>query len=369
MKLLEVSGSSSGCGEMIGESLRGEIVEFRGRLGDNLRDSGIDIDSVAVTNQCARWWNSAYETSPQAKLILAGIAKGSDQSVESIQVLNSFLDLMSLRASTVKNALLGCTTIGAVSSGEVVLAQNYDMERFYRDYAVSIDATIDGKRTAIFSFAGVLACAGLASEWGVAINFLHARDVSPIGRPHAAIVFEILMAETIVDALGGLTFGRRSCGAHFLVAYKEGLLFSFELTGERHAIRSLSSGTFAHTNHYLAEELRDLDLLLWSPTKESSRQSRGSSLFRLARAEQLLAETVGKSCHVMSSLEDSVAAVLKDTCGGPAGICENVCTGNDITDGATIATIVMSPLAGRFRVKDPSDGSEVFIDGLARGPL
>ena len=273
VRSLRYEGEIAGFGHAMGEELREDIHGLSAVLADNFAArTGLDPHAPEIIATYRSSWERAYGASETIEMVMAGIAEGGGIPLEEVEFINSFLELVSYRESTLRVWPGGCTTLGVADGNTVVVAQNYDMERFYSAFTVGIDATFPEFRLGLFSFAGVLGCVGQTTRgWCLGINFLHASDIVPTGFPHTSLVFEALTARDLGTALGTLTFGDRACGGHLLVGTREGLLFSLEISGRRHAVRYLTNGFVAHANDFLDPGLRDVDLLLWSTTTDSAR--------------------------------------------------------------------------------------------------
>jgi hypothetical protein len=354
LKVFTYSGELSEFGLAFGEEFREDIRQFIERLRENfVLRTGLSSESGEIVERIENWWQIAYKASPKTRTTMGGISEGAGVDLSQIQFINSFLDLISYRSELVRGSLLACTTLGTIHDGSVIVAQNFDMERFYRDFAVGMDLNFGSQRLAAFTYAGVLPSVGQRTDWCVGITFLHASDVSSVGRPHASIIFDILTAETLIQAVGLPTCGPRACGAHVLLGFREGILFSYELAGTVHEVTHRFAGSAAHTNHFVSPRLKNEDLLLWNSQEESSATRRGGSLFRLARAEQLLNRMDDRR-----SIHRQLEEILGDTCGGPWAIYACVDTGNPLMDATTIASIFMDLGSGEFRIIE--EGSPVF---------
>src|SRR5262245_42708514 len=102
MKTLCFAGPDDELGVAIGEEWREDIASFIEHLRSNLNlRAGLHVDEVEES--CRRSWSRAYEHSPGLQPLLEGIATGANVNVTEIEFVNSFMELISYRASIVRN--------------------------------------------------------------------------------------------------------------------------------------------------------------------------------------------------------------------------------------------------------------------------
>lgn len=343
-------GPTAGFGEAYGSFCNDRIGPFYRDLLENIRlKTGLDGQGEEVSRLVGANWATVEEVAPEVSDVIRDIAQGAGRPVAEIRLLNSFMDLISLRSNTVATSVLGCTTMSGMLPGNPVVAQNYDMERFYGRHIVALDVSLtDGPGFKAFSFVGVPGCAGVSrAGWAVGINYLHCADIAPGGMPHIATVFRALSAGTIGEAIGSVLHGRRACGHHYLFSDKSGVSISLEVSASQMAQQDVTGQWFVHTNHYLADRMAHLDELLYTPNTASAPARRGSSLVRRARARQLIAQNPPGD-------GDDLLAILSDTCNAPMGICTADTPGEDIWGAGTIASLVAFPASGKLRIEQRS---------------
>lgn len=350
LPIFRYRGPLSGFGEAYGDFCRPWLADFCVELLENFQaKTGRYGRSEAVRAFVAANWNRARQDAPDVGHVIDGIARGSRCPVADVEFVCSFMDLVSLRSNTVDRGVLGCTTLSGLLPDGPVLAQNYDMERFYAQYAVAVQADLtDRPGFKAFTFAGIPACAGVSSAgYAMGINFLHCDDIAPGAIPHSCTVLSALTAGSIGEAVGSVIFGERACGHHYLFVDISGVALSLEVTAREMAHRDVTGRWFAHTNHYLASGLERHDELLYAPDTKSAPARRGSSLVRRARARQLLAAS-GPTCV------DDLLLLLSDTCNSPMAICS---ASDDLRDrwaATTIASLVLRPTHGELRIEQRS---------------
>src|SRR5262249_46783578 len=120
------------------------------------------------------------------------------------------------------------------------------------------------------------------NEAGVAlnINYLSPLDVGQ-GRLHAVIVRQVLAGNPIADAITPTVTRPRAGGGHYLIADRDGTIVSIETTARRHHIFYPHGNAIGHTNHYLADELRDTEYI--RPPSIGSSVARYAALRRFFR--------------------------------------------------------------------------------------
>lgn len=356
------TGPLSRLGEEYGEFCRPWLSDFHADLLDNLRlRTGREGRSHEVRDFVQVNWDQLRREAPDVGQVIDGIARGAGRPSADIELICSFMDLVSLRSSTVERGVLGCTTLSGVLATGPVLAQNYDMERFYGRYAVAVHAQLtDRPGFKAFTFAGIPACVGVSDAgFAMGINFLHCDDIRPGGIPHIGSVIRALTADTIGEAIGRVAHGERACGHHYLFVDATGVALSLEMTGRRMAHRDVTGQWFVHTNHYLADRLARHDELLHTPSTDSAPARRGSSLVRRARAKQLLASQ-------RPTAVGDLLVLLSDTCNSPMGICSLSQNTEDLWAATTLASLVASPATGELRIeqRSPYTRSVVLIGSV-----
>src|SRR5438876_11204790 len=128
---------------------------------------------------------------------MRGIARGAGVTFERIFLLNSLLDINSLRYAGLA-ANFGCSTFAVVhgaDDGKTLIGQTYDMPAYIQDYLTLLRLRPQqGPRQLVFTFAGIVGAAG-PNEAGLALNInsLSPTDVG-VGRLHSIIVRQILAA-------------------------------------------------------------------------------------------------------------------------------------------------------------------------------
>jgi isopenicillin-N N-acyltransferase-like protein len=285
--VLDLAGTSAQVGAAHGESQRDRIRAYADRfLGWLLRSAAIPLTEASLWSRWAPQVAANEREAPELVEEMRGIARGAGVSFERIFLLNSLLDLSSFRYLDLAQPFAGCSSFAVVreaGSGKTLVGQTYDMPALHQDYVTLLRLKpARGPRQLVVTFAGIVGACGL-NEAGIAvnINYLSPRDVG-WGRLHSVVVRQILAAGHLADALVPPVLPPRAGGAHFLVGHRDGVVFSIETTAKRHWVFYPEGNAIAHTNHYLAAALKEIEFLRSG--------SIGSSLARYAALRRFLQE-------------------------------------------------------------------------------
>ncbi len=160
-------------------------------------------------------------------------------------------------------AFAGCTTFAVArekGTGRTLVGQTYDMPEFHRNYLTVLRLKpSQGPRQLVFTFAGIVGAAGLNEAGiGLNINYLSPTDAGP-GKLHSVLVRQALAGTQLADALTPVLSPPRAGGAHYLAADRDGSVVSVETTGRRHQVFYPDGNAIGHTNHYLADWLKEVE--------------------------------------------------------------------------------------------------------------
>jgi isopenicillin-N N-acyltransferase-like protein len=264
--VLDLAGTPAQLGAAHGESQRPRIREYVDRfLGWMVQGATVARSEEALW---ARWAPQVAINQREAPALVEemhGIARGAAVPFERIFLLNSLLDLNSLRYLDMAHNFGGCSTFAVVAeagTGRTLVGQTYDMPRLHQDYLTLLRLRpAQGPRQLVFTFAGIVGAAGL-NEAGIAvnINYLSPRDVG-LGRLHSVIVRQVLAGAQLADALTPPVLPPRAGGGHYLVADPDGNVVSVETTAQRFWTFYPEGNAIGHTNHYLAGWLKEVEYL------------------------------------------------------------------------------------------------------------
>lgn len=287
MPVLDLTGTPSQIGAAHGEALRPQIRQYCDDfIGFVLNQSVLALTEETLWSKWAPQVGVNQREAPALIEEMQGIARGAGVPFERIFLLNSLLDLNCMRYFDMADAFAGCTTFAVVKeagTGRFLIGQTYDMPELHQPYTAVLRLKPNqGPRQLVFTFAGIVGCAGL-NEHGLAlnINYLSAKDCT-LGRLHSVTVRQVLATTALADALTMPVVPPRAGGAHYLIGDETGNLVSIETTALRHDLFYPEGNAIGHTNHYLSPWLKEVEYI--------RRGSIGSSLARYTALRRYLKE-------------------------------------------------------------------------------
>lgn len=291
---------------------------------------------------------------------MEGIAEGAGLTAEAVGALNARTEIL----ARVRGAQRGeCSVLVALEAeGGPLGAQTWDWhEELAATWLVWGFATDAGMRVQTLTEAGMLAKIGVNSAGlAVLLNVLHHEDDAsvPLGVPIHVLLRRLLAdSETIFDALRILAGAPVSASSAVTLISVEGGEES-ALTAELRPgaapgyVLPEESGLLVHTNHFLSPAAVPGDL---EPTIGPD------SFFRL----ELLRRRAARLRGARPGAEELLAP-FHSHLGGGGAICCHPEPGADLGERyATLATVLVDPLAGRLRVteggpcQDPKEALDV----------
>jgi isopenicillin-N N-acyltransferase-like protein len=288
IQVLDVEGTPAQMGEAHGEALRDVIRAHAERHQEWLLAAvamRLDEDGLRALWTPRLVANEA--TAPQLVEEMRGIARGSGVPFEKVFLLNSLLDVGSLRHPGCVTGMMGCTSFSLpeeTGTGMTIIGQTYDLDYFRQEYDLVLRLNPrGGPQQVVFTLAGMVGCAGLNEAGvGVVINYLSASDGQP-GKLHAVIVRQALSSTNLADAVTAPIVGPRAGGSHYLCADDSGNVVGVETTATRHSLFFADGRPYGHTNHYLSDPLKPMEVI--------RKASIGSSVARYAALRRYLQRT------------------------------------------------------------------------------
>ncbi len=262
--VLDLSGTSAQIGAAHGEAQRARIRAYADEfLGYVLREPAIPLTEQTLWAAWAPQVAANERAAPALVEEMRGIARGAGVPFERVFLLNSLLDLNAMRFFAMVGAFAGCTTFAVArekGTGRTLVGQTYDMPEFHRNYLTVLRLKpSQGPRQLVFTFAGIVGAAGLNEAGiGLNINYLSPTDAGP-GKLHSVLVRQALAGTQLADALTPVLSPPRAGGAHYLAADRDGSVVSVETTGRRHQVFYPDGNAIGHTNHYLADWLKEVE--------------------------------------------------------------------------------------------------------------
>jgi isopenicillin-N N-acyltransferase-like protein len=298
--VLKASGTPWNMGHMIGsqlsKSLRIVTERFEERVAA-LGDGGLQAKVepyVACTEKVA----------PRTLEEIRGMAEGAGVGFHSLFGLNTAQELTYSQ---------GCSSLAvnseATLDGSVILAHNEDNSPFYADHCYVVDGTPDEEPAFLaFAYAGFVLHQGFNDRGiGSVGNALYSNDLR-VGVPKLVAYREVMRSEFLEDAIRRCIRPERANGNNHVLASAEGELYDVEVSATRHSLLYAEGGIMAHTNHFTAPGLQNLDE--WADLLNSR--------IRLNRLRRLLGRDAGEITV------ENIRRALSDHANYPKSICKHV---------------------------------------------
>jgi isopenicillin-N N-acyltransferase-like protein len=350
LQQIDLDGAPRAMGRAFGEHFRDGVREFTEMRISRLIEFVARFDpqrgltreaALAVAERCIP---AHRDFAPAVWDEFAGIAEGAGLAEPELLIGNGLTDLRDLVLFE-NQSLRGrcqahmdeCSAIVAPSeaSGEPgpIVAQTWDMHADAIDYlAVVRRRPDDAPATVGLTTVGCQCLIGLNSE-GVAVGNTNLVPTDArVGVNYLATITAALACRSADAAADRIEQAPRLSGHNFYVADPHAAI-NLETTATRVVRTRVADAPFVHTNHYLSPELAEL---------EFTDRELDNSRWRCDRLQSHAANLPAPLS--VDALWNALAAVTQ----GPGGACDLEHVG--IADAATVATVLMSPAAGRIRV-------------------
>lgn len=233
-----------------------------------------------------------------------------------------------------------CTSFAAVGglteTGEVLVAQNIDMDPLLEDLGVILlIRPTHGPTVLTWTIAGVLGQTGVNSA-GLARcgNVLFSGDWR-VAVP-TSILFRLVLDAEDLDAVRDICSRiPRAKSNNFLCAEASGDIANFELTVDETEIIGANNGLILHTNHYCHPRFLGTE----------SNPKLANSKIRYGRLQELVQSTVALGAGERALSVAVAEEMLADHSAGPDSICAHGHRGTK-----TIASCVLEPASGRMHI-------------------
>lgn len=335
--LIEVSGTHREMGRQIGEACRDKVQHSvenaRVLIAQSYDQLELTWDGAQI--QARKYLPFAEERYPQFVDEMRGIAEGSNVGFDEIVTLNTMEAV-----TTDALHLTRCTSIGVneerTADGHVLAAHNEDWVPEDEDdvYVISARPAEEPPFLAM-TYGGLLPNVGF-NAYGIAqlIDSVYPSD-SRIGIPRLVVARAILSSRRISGAIGRALVSHRAAGYNHLLVHESGEMYSIEVSARRFEILHGTDGYMVHTNHYLAQNMKEI---------ESDPEELISSRVRYFRALRLLRQN---QAHSIKSLQ----AIQKDHVNIPNSICNHNIEGIDPLDREkTICAMVIDLTAREMHI-------------------
>jgi isopenicillin-N N-acyltransferase-like protein len=316
--LIEVFGGHREMGRQIGEARREQIQHSIANahiLIDQSYDQ-LELTWDGARIQSRKYLPFAEERYPQIVDEMRGIAEGANIDFDDLVVLNA-MEAVTMDALH----LTRCTSMAVneerTADGHVLAAHTEDWIPEDEDdvYVISAKPTDEPPFLAM-TYGGLLPNVGF-NAYGIAqlIDSVYPTD-SRIGIPRLVVARSVLSARRISGAIGRALVTHRAAGYNHLLVHESGEMYSIEVSARRFEILHGTDGYIAHTNHYLAPHMKEV---------ESDPEELISSRVRYFRSNRLLRQN---SAHTIKTLQ----AIQKDHVNLPNSICNHAIDGLDPLD-------------------------------------
>jgi hypothetical protein len=335
--LIKVSGSHRDIGRQIGQAvprqIRHSIENGRKLLADAYETLELTWDGAQI--QARKYLPFAQERHPQYVDEIMGMAEGAGVSFEDLVVLN-----VMEAVTTDALHLTRCTSFAVngirTADGHVLVGHNEDWVPEDEDDVYVIHAIPDDEPPFLaMNYGGLLPNIGL-NAYGIAqfCDSVYPND-SRIGIPRVVVSRAVLAAKTPADAISSMLAPHRAAGYNHLLVHESGELYNVEVSARRFAIIYGNEGSVVHTNHYLSENMQEV---------EDTPDELISSRVRYFRAKRLLKQ-VPK--HSIKTLQ----AILKDHVNFSNSICNHAIDLDDPLDREkTINSMVLDLTARELHI-------------------
>ena len=299
--VLKASGTPWEMGHAIGskmsKNLRVVVERFEQRMVNLLGEEGLRA-KVEPYIECTG------KVAPRTLDEIRGMAEGAGVGLNSLFGLNAAQELTYSQGCS-SLAVNGETT----ADGSVMLAHNEDNSPFYSDHCYMIEGKPDEEPAFLaFAYAGFVLHQGFNDRGvGSVGNALYSSDLR-VGVPKLVAYREIMRSEFLEDAIRRCINPERANGNNHVLASLDGEVYDVEVSATRYSLLYAEDGIMAHTNHFTAPELQQLDA--WADLLNSR--------VRLNRLRKLLLRDRG------SITAESIKRALSDHANYPKSICKHV---------------------------------------------
>ena len=353
LPLIEIAGTPAEMGHSYGEQCRRQVREFYQIRMALAREAASEYgrsyteDEVLDVLKPSLALTEAFDAAGYAEMCATGEA--ADLTPEQMLAVNGLTDVQDLlrwgpgpavRGNGARSRPLDdeCSSFivaaDRAAHGAALLGQNWDMHTTAMPFITLVRRRpVDRPRTCAITTAGCLTLIGI-NEAGVGVGNtnLLASD-SRSGVQYLSILHRALGSTSIEEATDVVIGAHRMGGHYYYVAGPNDTggheARSIECTATDSRVRPITTGLYAHCNHYFDT---DLSRMQAEPTSESSAA-------RQRRMEELLVDpglTVGA---------DDIRAILSDHEGAGANA---ICRHDDEGGVSSDATVIMSPQRGEL---------------------
>jgi len=259
--LVRVSGTHREIGRQIGEACKKQVrhgVENGRNLVADAYEQ-LELTWAGAQIQARKYLPFAQERYPQYVEELMGIAEGADVAFEDVSVINA-MEAVTMDALH----LTRCTSMAVnderTADGHVLMAHNEDWVPEDEDDVFIIQASPKNEPPFLaMTYGGLLPNIGF-NAYGIAqmCDSVYPND-SRIGTPRVVVSRAVLASRTPDEAIRHMLSAQRAAGYNHLLVHESGELYSLEVSARRFAILYGENGYIVHTNHYLSENMQQVE--------------------------------------------------------------------------------------------------------------
>jgi len=259
--LVRVSGTHREMGRQIGEACKKQ-VQHGVENGRNLVADAyqqLELTWAGAQIQARKYLPFAQERYPQYVDEMIGIAEGADVGFEDLVVINA-MEAVTMDALH----LTRCTSMAVndehTADGHVLLAHNEDwVPEDEDDVFIVLASPKNGPPFLAMTYGGLLPNIGF-NAYGIAqlCDSVYPND-SRIGTPRTVVSRAVLASKTPDEAIRHMLSAQRAAGYNHLLIHESGELYSVEVSARRFGILYGDGGYIVHTNHYLSENMQQVE--------------------------------------------------------------------------------------------------------------
>ncbi len=334
LPLIAVGGTYREIGRQVGEAAREQITRSVTFYQANIEWlAGMSFD--AAQRRALTLLPYVEAALPQYVEELAGLAEGAGLPFEHLLVLNCGEEILCGERPSGAGPTGGhCTDVAIARDGRTVVGHNEDWIEDDIENMVVLDVTVpDGTRFLSLTGAAYLPCCGFNSH-GMALygNTLYSTD-ERAGVPNSFKLRWMLEARDRGEADARACMAGRARGSNHVLGQAGGHIWDVETSATREA--TIEGGEwFAHSNHFKAESMLDVE-----------RSASSGSRRRLERARELVRDGLARGDDPVAL----TASVLRDHANAPSSICSHPLA-DDAEHGPTTGSVVVELEERRLHV-------------------
>jgi isopenicillin-N N-acyltransferase like protein len=259
--LVRVSGTHREMGRQIGEACKKQVQHGvdngRALVADAYQQ--LELTWAGAQIQARKYLPFAQERYPQYVDELMGIAEGADVGFEDLVVINA-MEAVTMDALH----LTRCTSMAVnderTADGHILLAHNEDWVPEDEDDVFIVLANPKNEPPFLaMTYGGLLPNIGF-NAYGIAqmCDSVYPND-SRIGTPRTVVSRAVLASKTPDEAIRHMLSAQRAAGYNHLLVHESGELYSVEVSARRSGFLYGDDGFIVHTNHYLSENMQQVE--------------------------------------------------------------------------------------------------------------